>query len=139
MGLALACAGVIGACGGEPTEPVAPGPTPPSGAGETPTEPARPSVSPLVGTWRGVVTAFLPTIQTVTWRFGADGVCLQSFLTIDNGVEFTSDRPCTWVADRSTVTVTYAGAAGPVTFTMDYSFPAEDALRLGQDEFSRVG
>ncbi|HEX5386903.1 MAG TPA: hypothetical protein VFW66_09405 [Gemmatimonadales bacterium] len=84
-------------------------------------------------------TAFLPdAIQTVTWRFGADGACLQTFLTITGGVQLMDERPCTFVFDAATVTVTYAGATQPVTFSLPYSFPAPEVLRLGDDEFSRV-
>jgi hypothetical protein len=104
-----------------------------------PPAPPAPAITPLFGTWRGVITAFFPgTVQTVTWRFDADGACLETFLTITDGFQNESDRPCTWSADASTVTVTYAGAGGLVTFSMQYSFPAPDVLRLDADEFSRV-
>ena len=32
----------------------------------------------------------------------------------------------------------YAGPAGLVTFTLQYSFPTADVLHLDADEFSRV-
>ncbi|HEU5170483.1 MAG TPA: hypothetical protein VFU46_08090 [Gemmatimonadales bacterium] len=111
-------------------------PLPPA-AEPGPPPPAAPS--PLIGTWRGVNTAFLPShLQTTTWHFSPDGSCLQTFLTIADGVELTSTRACTWTADAATVTITYAGAAGPVTFTLRYSFPASDRLRLDANEYARV-
>jgi hypothetical protein len=55
-----------------------------------------------------------------------------------DGIENASDRPCTWTATSNTVTVTYAGVSGAVTFTMQYSFPSPDVLRLDADEFGRV-
>lgn len=83
-------------------------------------------------------SAFLPsTIQTTTWRFDADGLCLESFLTITDGIQSESDRPCSWTATASSVSVSYAGAGGTVIFTMQYSFPSVDVLRLDADEFSR--
>jgi hypothetical protein len=86
-----------------------------------------------------VNTAFLPsTIQTTTWRFDADGACLETLLTITDGLQSESDRSCSWTADASTVTVMYAGPVGLVTFTLQYSFPTADVLRLDADEFSRV-
>jgi hypothetical protein len=136
-----AVAGVIAACAPSPTAPdTTPGPTPPSGGGTQPSPPPATAPSPLIGTWRGVTTVFAPTIQTVTWRFSGDGTCLQTFVTItDTGLQYTTDRPCTWTADRATVTVTYAGVAGPVVFNMSYSFPDQNRLRLDADEFDRVG
>ena len=131
---------MTGACRPTPTEPAptAGVPLPPGQGG--PPAPPTPATTPLLGTWRGVITAFLPsTVQTVTWRFDADGACLETFLTITDGIQNESDRPCTWSADATTVTVTYAGAGGPVTFSMQYSFPAPDVLRLDADQFSRVG
>jgi hypothetical protein len=88
-----------------------------------------------------VNTAFLPTIQTVTWRFSPDGSCSQTFLTITDGVELTETRACEWSADNraATVTITRMGATGPVTFTLRYSFPSPAVLRLDGDEYSRVG
>ena len=128
------------ACGPTPIEPA-----PTAGVPHTPGDgsqppPESPNPSPLLGTWRGVVTGFLPgTVQTVTWRFDPDGACLETFLSITDGIENTSDRPCTWTASSSTVTVTYAGVGGPVTFSMQYSFPSQNVLRLDADEFGRVG
>ncbi len=140
MGLAVGALLVIEACRPTPTEPA---PTagvplaPPSG-GAPPPQPA-PALSPLLGAWRGVNTAFLPsTVQTTTWRFDADGACLETFLTITDGLQTESDRPCTWSADATTLTVTYAGPGGAVIFTLHYSFPSSDVLRLDADEFSRV-
>lgn len=98
-----------------------------------------PATSPLIGTWRAVNLAFLPShIQTTTWRFHGDGTCLQTFLTIADGVQLVTDRPCTWIADPTTITVTRMGATRPVTFTLHYSFPDPDRLRLDDDEFERV-
>jgi hypothetical protein len=92
-----------------------------------------------VGTWRGFNLAFLPShIQTTTWRFGADGSCLQTFLTIADGAQLTSDRPCTYAAGPTTITVTYAGATGPVTFTLHYEFPTPDLLMLDDNQYERV-
>jgi hypothetical protein len=140
-------ASLIVACSPEPTEPAAPGPTPPTSGGSAPS-PSQPppttAPSPLIGTWRGVITAFAPTIQTVTWRFSDDGTCVQTFVTItggdgmSGGTQFTSDRPCTWTANGAQVTVNFAGGAGPVVSTLPYSFPSADVLRLGADEFDRV-
>ncbi len=143
MGLGLVGAGLalIPACGPTPIEPepTAAVPRPPAGGGEPMQPPESPNPSALVGSWRGVVTTFLPnTVQTTTWRFDPDGACLESFLTITDGIENSSDRPCTWTATSSTVTVTYAGAGGAVTFTMQYGFPSPDVLRLDADEFGRV-
>ena len=131
------------ACGGEPIEPeITPGlPLPPVSEPDAPT-PEQPGASPLIGSWRGVVTTFLPShVQTVTWRFSPDGSCSQTFLTIADGVELTETRACQWTADpcRGTVTVTRMGATAPVTFTLRYSFPSTDVLRLDRDEYSRVG
>ncbi|HEU4587906.1 MAG TPA: hypothetical protein VFS11_04620 [Gemmatimonadales bacterium] len=145
MAVAVA-AGLILACSPQPTEPTAPGPPPPGGNGSgatAPTPPPSTAPSPLIGSWRGVITAFAPTIQTVTWRFSGDGTCLQTFVTITSdgmggGTQFTSDRPCVWTADASQVTITYAGGAGPVVTTLPFSFPAANVLRLGADEFDRV-
>lgn len=78
-------------------------------------------------------------MQTVTWRFDTDGACLETFLTITDGIQNQMDRPCSWTANTTTVTVTYAGVGGLVTFSMTYSFPAPDVLRLDSDQFSRVG
>ena len=111
-----------------------------TGAGP-PSGPADPA-SPLIGTWRGVNTGVLPShIQSLTWRFSPDGSCSQVFLTIANGVELTETRGCTWVADNQagTVTVTRMGATEPVSFSLQYSFPSPDVLRLDRDEYSRVG
>lgn len=129
-------------CSGQPiTDPIiTPGaPLPPANDPEP--EVPDVSASPLIGTWRGVNTAFLPTIQTVTWRFSPDGTCSQTFLTITDGVELTETRACEWEADRqaATVTITRSGATQPVTFTLRYSFPAADVLRLDGNEYSRVG
>jgi len=101
----------------------------------------------LIGTWQGVVSGFFPsTVQTVTWRFDPDGACLQTFLSITDSIENStdsiensSDRPCTWTASSTTVTVTYAGVGTGVTFSLQYSFPSPDVLRLDADEFARVG
>jgi hypothetical protein len=128
------------ACGPTATEPMptagvpwAPGSDNPAPAPVSPHPPA------LVGTWRGVITTFLPsTVQTITWRFDADGACLESFLTITDGIENAADRPCTWTADATRITVSYAGVGGPVTFSMQYSFPSSNVLRLDADEFGRV-
>jgi hypothetical protein len=131
---------VTGGCRPTPTEPAptAGVPLPPAGGGP-PSPPPVPAASPLLGTWRGVITALLPsTVQTVTWRFDADGACLETFLTITDGVQNQMDRLCTWTAGATTITVTYAGVGGPVTFSMQYGFPAPDVLRLDTDEFSRV-
>lgn len=137
--------GLSAACSGDPVTPAAPagpgtapvaGPPPPTPAPE-PTPP--PASSPLIGTWRAVNLAFLPShIQTTTWRFQADGACLQTFVTIADGVQLVSDRPCTWIADATTITVTRAGATRPVSFVLHYSFPEPDRLRLDDDEFERV-
>jgi hypothetical protein len=132
---------VIAGCRPTPTEPAptAGVPLPPAGGGGSPSIPPAPAAAPLVGAWRGVITTFLPaTVQTVTWRFDADGACLETFLTITDGIQNQMDRLCTWRADATTVTVTYTGVSGPVTFSMHYSFPAPDVLRLDSDEFSRV-
>ncbi len=143
MGAAV-LGGILSACGGEPlTEPVlTPGlPLPPAAEPE-PASPEPAAPSPLVGSWRGVTTAFLPShIHTVTWRFSPDGSCSQTFLTIADGVELTETRACTWRADvgAATLTVTRTGATQPVTFTLRYSFPSADVLRLDGDEYSRVG
>lgn len=136
-------AGALTACGGEPIEPrITPGlPLPPAAEPEPPA-PEQPGASPLIGSWRGVNTAFLPShIQTVTWRFSPDGSCSQTFVTIADGIELTETRACTWTADAraATVTVTRMGATTPVTFTLRYSFPSADVLRLDRDEYSRVG
>ena len=130
----------MAACRPTPTEPspTAGVPLAPPGNGAPPPQPG-PTLSPLIGTWRGVNTAFLPsTIQTTTWRFDADGLCLESFLTITDGIQSESDRPCSWTATASSVTMSYAGAGGTVSFTMQYSFPSVDVLRLDADVFSRV-
>ncbi|HET8623823.1 MAG TPA: hypothetical protein VFM14_09700 [Gemmatimonadales bacterium] len=132
------------ACGGERiTDPViTPGlPLPPISEPD-PDQPPPADASPLIGSWRGVNTAFLPShIQTVTWRFSPDGSCSQIFLTIADGVELTETRACTWIADSQAgiVTITRTGATQPVSFTLRYSFPSADVLRLDRDEYSRVG
>ena len=79
------------------------------------------------------------TVQTITWRFDPDGACLESFLSITDGIENSSDRPCTWTATSTTITVSYAGVGMAITFDLHYSFPTPDVLRLDSDEFSRVG
>jgi len=133
---------VIG-CGGQPiTDPIiTPGPPFPPAEDPGPDSPELPAASTLVGTWRGVNTAFLPTIQTVTWRFSPDGTCSQTFLTITDGVELTETRACEWLADSraATVAITRTGATQPVTFTLRYSFPSSNVLRLDGNEYSRVG
>ena len=141
---AVLLAGLLIACGGERiADPqLTPGlPLPPPSEPEPPApEPA--GASPLIGTWRGVNTVFMPShIQSVTWRFSPDGSCSQLFLTIADGVELTETRACEWVADSqaATVTVTRMGATQPVTFTLRYSFPSANVLRLDRDEYSRVG
>jgi hypothetical protein len=112
----------------------------PPGGGTQPPPSESPQPSALIGSWRGVVTGFLPsTVQTITWRFDPDGACLESFLSITDGIQNSSDRPCTWTASSTTITVTYAGVGTPVTFSLQYSFPRPDVLRLDADEFSRVG
>ena len=80
-------------------------------------------------------------IQTVTWRFSPDGSCSQTFLTIADGVELSETRGCEWTADgrAATVTITRAGATQPVTFTLRYSFPSANVLRLDRDEYARIG
>jgi hypothetical protein len=141
---AACCLAFLTACGGDPiAEPViTPGLPLPPAADPEPDQPQPPGASPLIGTWRGANTAFLPShIQTLTWRFSPDGSCSQIFLTIADGVELTETRPCSWVADSraATVTVTRIGATQPVTFTLRYRFPSADVLRLDRDEYSRVG
>ena len=131
-------------CGGEPiTDPqITPGPPLPPAGEPDPERPEPPPTSLLIGTWRGVNTAFLPShIQTVTWRFSPDGSCSQTFLTIAEGVELTETRGCQWVADSraATVTITRMSATQPVSFTLRYGFPSPDVLRLDRDEYSRVG
>ena len=93
-------------CGGQPiTDPIiTPGPPLPPAEDPEPDTPESPATSPLLGTWRGVNTAFLPTIQTVTWRFSPDGTCSQTFLTITDGVELTETRACDWRADSRAAT-----------------------------------
>lgn len=141
MGVALGGLALTAGCRPTPTEPAptAGVPLPPAGGGGPSSPPPAPTVSPLVGTWRGVITTFLPsTVQTVTWRFDADGACLETFLTITDGIQNEMDRFCNWTADAATVTVTYNAVGGPVTFSMQYSFPVPDVLRLDANEFSRV-
>ncbi len=138
--LALALTG----CGGERiAEPhLTPGLPLPPVSDPRPENPEPAGPSPLVGTWRGANTAFLPShIQTLTWRFSPDGSCSQTFLTIADEVELTETRACEWVDDSrsSTVTITRMGATAPVTFTLRYRFPSPDVLRLDRDEYSRVG
>jgi hypothetical protein len=143
--VAAACvAAVLSACGGEPlTDPqITPGLPLPPPSEPRPDTPEPPSASSLIGTWRGVNTAFLPShVQSVTWRFSPDGTCSQTFVTIADGVELTETRACEWVADSqaAVVTITRMGATQPVSFTLRYSFPSVDVLRLDQDEYSRVG
>lgn len=140
---AVVLGGVLSACAEPLTDPVlTPGLPLPPPAGPEPANPEPAAPSPLVGSWRGVNTAFLPShIQTVTWRFSPDGSCSQTFLTVADGVELTEARACTWQADAgaATLTVTRMGATQPVTFTLRYSFPSADVLRLDRDEYSRVG
>jgi hypothetical protein len=130
---------VITSCSPTATEPAPTAGVPRTPGGGQPAPPPSPHPSILVGTWRGVVTSFLPnTVQTITWRFDADGACLETFLTITDGIENSSDRPCTWTADATRITVSYAGVGGPVTFSMQYSLPSLNVLRLDADEFGRV-
>jgi hypothetical protein len=145
-GLGAAClAGLLTACGGDAiADPhLTPGlPLPPAGEQPEPDSPESPAGSPLVGSWRGVNSAFLPShFQTVTWRFSPDGTCSQTFLTIADGVELTETRGCEWTTDSrsATVTITRMGATEPITFSLRYSFPSTDVLRLGNDEYSRIG
>lgn len=141
VALAGSALALITGCGPTPIEPgpTAGVPLPPAG-GSQPPPPEAPQPSALIGTWHGVVSGFLPsTVQTVTWRYDPDGACLQTFLSITDGIENSSDRPCTWTASSTTVTVTYAGVGTGVTFSLQYSFPSPDVLRLDADEFARVG
>ena len=128
------------ACGPTATEPMPTAGVPRAPGSDNPAPaPVSPHPPALVGTWRGVITTFLPsTVQTITWRFDADGACLESFLTITDGIENAADRPCTWTADATRITVSYAGVGGLVTFSMHYSFPSSNVLRLDADEFGRV-
>lgn len=128
-------------CGSTPVEPAPTAGVPsPSGGGSQPPPVEAPQPSAVVGTWRGEVSGFLPnTVQTVTWRFDPDGACLQTFLSISDGIENSNDRPCTWAASSTTVIVTYAGVGTGVTFSLHYSFPSPDVLRLDAAEFARVG
>jgi hypothetical protein len=141
---AVCIAVLLTACAGEPiAEPhLTPGlPLPPPSEPQ-PDTPEPPDASPLIGSWRGANTAFLPShIQTLTWRFSPDGSCSQTFLTIADGIELSETRACEWMADSraATVTVTRMGATQPVSFTLRYSFPSADVLRLDSDEYSRVG
>jgi hypothetical protein len=136
--------GLLIACGGERiAEPqITPGLPLPRPSDPQPELPQPSGASPLIGSWRGVNRAFMPThIQTLTWRFSPDGSCSQTFLTIADGVELTETRACVWVADSqaATVTVTRMGVTQPVSFTLRYSFPSINVLRLDGDEYSRVG
>jgi hypothetical protein len=139
LGVGIACVGLIAACSPQPTEPAGSVGVPRPGGGQPGGTPPPPQPSLLLGTWRSVTTVFLPnTIQTTTWRFAAEGLCQETFLTITDGAQLTTDRACTYEADATNVTVTYAGPTGPVTFTMRYSFPTPNVLRLDADEFDRV-
>jgi hypothetical protein len=136
--------GVLIACGGERlAEPdLTPGLPLPPASDPPPDAPSVPGTSPLIGSWRGANTAFMPShLQTLTWRFSPDGSCAQIFLTIADGIELTETRACEWVADAqaATVTITRMGATQPVSFTLRYSFPSANVLRLDHDEYSRVG
>jgi hypothetical protein len=132
---------LVPACGGTPIEPNPTAGLPlPAGGGDQPPPPASTHPLALIGSWRGVVTGLMPsTVQTITWRFDPDGACLESFLSITDGIENSSDRPCTWTATSTTITVSYAGVGMAITFDLHYSFPSPDVLRLDSDEFSRVG
>jgi len=140
----VAVVGVLIACGGERlAEPdLTPGLPLPPASDPDPVPPPSPGASPLIGSWRGANMAFLPShFQTLTWRFSPDGSCSQIFLTIADGIELSETRACEWVPDSQagTVTITRMGATQPVTFTLRYSFPSADVLRLDRDEYSRVG
>jgi hypothetical protein len=96
----------------------------------------------LVGTWRTVIVVEVPgDIQTwtTTWRFDADGDCLQTVETesLAEGFPRVTERPCTFLVGDFEITVAFTGGA---TLEFEYSFAdfSPDRLILDGFEYDRL-
>lgn len=121
----------LGACGGD-------GPTGSSRPGDhTGLGGSDGLAAQVVGTWRNVVVVEVPgdlRTWTTTWRFEADGTCLQTVETesLSEGFPRISERGCTYVPGDFEITITFEGA-GPLV--LEYSFAAFSTDRLILDGF----
>jgi hypothetical protein len=96
----------------------------------------------LAGVWRTRVMIEVPgDIQawTTTWRFEADGACLQTVETISlaEGFPRITERRCTFVAEDFDVAITFASGG---TLVFEYSFAdfSPDRLILDGYEYQRL-
>lgn len=110
--MTLAAAGLSAACNvNRPTGPGGPG----IGGGGS----SSPSI---VGTWARTLIVEQPddiiTSETV-WIFSSDNTCERrvTTTTFSSGFSETQSDPCTYVLDRTLLTIQFIGGGGPVTFT----------------------
>ncbi len=121
----------LGACGGEgPTGTSRPGDDTGFGGGEG-------LAAQVVGTWRNVVIVEVPgdlQTWTTTWRFEADGTCVQTVETesLAEGFPRITQRACTFVPGDFEITISFEGGSPQV---LDYSFVAFSTDRLILDGF----
>ena len=136
MGLLLTLA--LAACNGDPKGT---GPFEPGGGGEGSGAGGGGAVA-LVGTWRNVTVVEVPgDIQTwtTTWRFAADGICLQTAETVSAAetVPRVTERACEFTVASDQVAITYAGG-GTVTFDFFFAAFSPDRLVLDGFEYERL-
>lgn len=96
----------------------------------------------LVGSWRTTLVIEVPgdlQTWTTTWRFDADGVCRQQQVieSLAEGVPRVTQRSCTYVADGSSITITYLGG-GTLTFEYELAGFSPDRLILDGFEYQRL-
>jgi hypothetical protein len=95
-----------------------------------------------VGAWRTVLVVEVPgDLQTWTtiWRFEDDGTCLQRSEreSLVEGFPRIRERPCTFVADASEVSVTFEGG-GVLEMAYDFAGFSPDRLVLEGFEYERL-
>ncbi len=127
---------LLSACSADPVQPRPDEP----GGNHSGTGSPSPTIT---GTWQNVVVIQVPgdlQTWTTTWRFDADGACLQTNVTesLAEGFPRTTERSCTYAISGTRITVSY-DTGGDLTFDFDLTGPASDVLVLNGFEYQRIG
>ncbi len=130
---------LLAACSGDA---MAPRPDQPGGGIGTGTSGGSGSRATLVGSWQAVTVVDVPgDIQTwtTTWRFDADGTCLQTVVTesLAEGIPRTTTRTCAWTANDTQVTISFTGG-GTLAFEFSFAGLSPDRLILDGFEYQRL-